>query len=1033
MRSGERAIKALRGLTPDNLFLSLGGRAKIGLARVIARFLPGNFAIWVSLLDNSHLEKQVRIPYGVRSLLPGTSAYSVPRLHLIVERDDWITLQRDALRAIGRHAETSRPSKARPTSRVSTTSLLELLRRFGRDLDKTHGVIRLNLLESDHTRTIRLALNEASLSPTGAHLDVDVPRPILDRILTGDLDLAGALLRGHIRVGGDIGLAADLTNAIDGPSPSRCLPTPNTYIGLSDHPIDRDVIDFDNAFDLFGSSPRTAASVLRVDLRERRDNTFVFDGRGYDVYRNRRMEMDHTYITDDEMPFTEMTWQIDFLRSDAYRVRLATGRDVLENSTPMVATDIANTGLDVTLDEHVDHYMLRTDALQLKVYREDFRTEVFDAAGHKITEVGGRQKTLFSTVLDSFPTGFIHDDETGHDFAIENFTLSPGEAIYGFGEQFSTLNKRGQTVGLWMIDGMGNTTGRTYKDIPFFMSTAGYGVFVNHVLPMTFFVGTRSYVHNLLAAEGEDLDYYFFYGPSLKRIAAAYTDLTGKSPVPPKWSFGLWVSRISYDSQEEVEATAERLRRERYPADVIGIDTNWFKGEWQCDWEFGPRFPDPGAMFRRLRERNLRVSMWQWPYVCEHLDIFDEAQEAGVLADGGGWDMLAFKAHTIDMSDPAAVAWYQAKLRKLFDLGAAVIKVDFGEHVRDYERFKEYSGREMHNVYPLLYNKAAFEISEDYFGRGVIWARSAYAGSQRYPLHWSGDNSSTFENMLCSLRGGLSFGLSGFSFWSNDVGGFTGTPTDRLYVRWVQFGIFNSHMRLHGGGPRFREPWNYGQEAQDIFRRMVELRYRFLPYLYSEAHDSARNSLPVLRPLAYEFQDDPTTFHIEDQFLFGRAVLVAPILTEEDDRKIYLPAGLWADGWTGDVTTGPIWIDYLAELDRVPFFYRGGYAVPHGPTMQYVDEHPLDPLTLHIVPDESGNASYTMIDDDETVAVSGRLDDGLLDLEIRSRSRDLVLNVYTTEPLERVMCTGFEVAVERTGVHRYVATLSLPDETHSGD
>jgi len=1028
-----RAQKAIRGFTPDALLFSPAGRLKIGAVRAVARFLPGDFSVWISLLKDTRLEKRVRVKFGPRSLVPGSNVYATPRLHLIVDRDDWETLQRDALQAIGQHAGPAAISTKQRTARVSIKPLLNLLHRFGEDLAGTHGLIRLNILEPDHTRTITLALNDTALAPTGAFLDVDVPRPILDRVLSGGLDLSGALLRGHIRVGGDIGLAADLTNALNGPASSRGLPTPNTYIGLSDHPIDRDAIDFDNVFDLFGSSPRTAASVLRIDLRERRGNSFIFDGRGYDVYRNRRMEMDHTYVTDDEMPFTEMTWRIDFLRSDAYRVRLAIGRDVPDNDTPMVATDITDPDLDVALEEHADHYVLRTAALQLKVYREDFRTEVFDAAGHKITEAGGRQKTLFSTVLDSFPTGFIHDDETGHDFAIENFTLSPGEAVYGLGEQFSTLNKRGQTVGLWMIDGMGNTSGRTYKDIPFFMSTAGYGVFVNHTLPMTFFVGTRSYVHNLLAAEGDNLDYYFFYGPSLKTIAAAYTDLTGKSPVPPKWSFGLWVSRISYDSQDEVEETAARLRRDRYPADVIGIDTNWFKGEWQCDWRFGPRFPDASGMFRTLRERNLRVSLWQWPYVCEHLDIFDEAQETGVLAKGGGWDMLAFKAHTIDMSDPKAVAWYQAQLRRLFGLGAAVIKVDFGEHVRDYEEFADYSGREMHNLYPLLYNKAAFEVSEEYFGKGVVWARSAYAGSQRYPLHWSGDNSSTFENMLCSLRGGLSFGLSGFSFWSNDVGGFTGTPTDRLYVRWTQFGIFNSHMRLHGGGPRFREPWNYEPETQDIFRRMLELRYRFLPYLYSEAHDSARSSLPVLRPLVYEFQGDPTTFHIEDQFLFGRAVLVAPILTEEDDRKIYLPAGLWADAWTGEVIAGPAWIDYRADLDRVPFFYRGGYAVPFGPTMQYVDEHPLDPLTLHVVPDERGHAAYTMIDDDETLTVSAQLGDGTLTLEIRSKPRGLVLNVYTIEPLESLKCAGVDVAVERVGVHHYTATLSPPDETKSGD
>jgi len=490
----------------------------------------------------------------------------------------------------------------------------------------------------------------------------------------------------------------------------------------------------------------------------------------------------------------------------------------------------------------------------------------------------------------------------------------------------------------------------------------------------------------------------------------------------------LWVSRISYDSQEEVLETARRLRAERYPADVINVDTNWFQGEWQCDWRFGPRFPDPVSMFHQLRDQKLRVCLWQWPYICEHLEIFDEAREKGVLAEGENFDMLLFKVRTIDMSNPDAVVWYQAQLRRLFELGAAAIKVDFGEHVRDYERIQECSGREMHNLYPLLYNKAAYEITQEYFGRGVIWARSAYAGSQRYPVHWSGDNSSTFENMLCSLRGGLSFGLSGFTFWSNDVGGFTGTPSDRLYERWTQFGIFNSHIRLHGGGPRYREPWNYEPRTQEIFRRLMELRYRFLPYLYSEAHHSAQAGLLIMRPLVYGFQDDPTTFHIEDQFLFGQAVLVAPILDETDERKIYLPAGLWVDGWTGEIMTGPCWLDYHADLECVPFFYRGGFAVPQGPSIQFVNEHPLDPLTLHIVPDEKCLATYTMVDDDETVVMLGQLRDRTLDLKIESNPRSLSLHIYATQEIDHVLVNEQGLTPRQVSSHHYIVVVEHKEQ-----
>ena len=1021
-----KTLKTLHNLSPSKLLDSPSGRLKIALFQALTHLLPGRFAVWLSLLEDGRLERRVRFKFGLRSLVPGDRHYRVPRFHIIVERNDWLAVQEMVLGMVDGLPDSPPLPPKQSTSSITLKPLFEMLRRIGSDLTGVHGRVRVSFLLPDRTHTLIIAINNEKLNPNGSFFDVGIPQEVVKRILTGELDLSSALLRGHIQVGGDTGLAASLVNVFNPPAempPS--LSTPNTYVGLGDHPLDKNAINLENIFDLFGLPPRKAACILRADLFERKGNSFIFSARGYDIYTNRRMEMNHRYVTDDEMPYTEMRLQLDFLREDLYRVRLAKGDSVPENVTPMIVGDLTNPHLEVTLEEHADFYMLRTPALGLKIHRRDFRVEVLNPSGGKVTEVGGRTKTLFSTVLDSFPTGLIDDEASGLHFAVENFTLAPGEAIYGFGERFSDLNKRGQTVGLWTVDGMGNTSGRTYKNIPFFMTTAGYGVFVNHVLPMTFFVGSRSYVHNLLAAEGDSLDYYFFYGPSLKKIVNTYTDLTGKSPVPPKWSFGLWVSRISYDSQDEVLETARRLRAEKIPADVINIDTNWFNGEWQCDWRFGPRFPDPETMFSEMSDQHLRACLWQWPYICEHLEIYKEAQAEGVLAEGGNFDMLLFKVRTIDMSKPKAVAWYQSQLRRLFKLGASVIKVDFGEHVRDYERYQNYSGREMHNLYPLLYNRAAFEVSKDYFGQGLIWARSAYAGSQRYPVHWSGDNSATFENPLCSLRGGLSLGLSGFTFWSNDVGGFTGTPSDKLYLRWTQFGLFNSHMRLHGTGPKYREPWNYDADTLEIFRCLIELRYRFLPYLYSEAHHSAQAGLPILRPLVYEFQDDPTTYPIEDQFLFGQAVLVAPLLTEQDQRKAYLPAGLWADGWTGDIHTGPRWIDVHADLDQVPFFYRGGYAVPHGPAMQYVDERSLDPLTLHIVPDETGGAAYTMVDDGETVTLSGQLSGDIFQMQIDSSPRELVVNLYSTTEIRSLECNGVKVALRRIGGHHFTGEHQL--------
>ncbi|NVM56409.1 MAG: hypothetical protein HWN66_22110, partial [Candidatus Helarchaeota archaeon] len=343
--------------------------------------------------------------------------------------------------------------------------------------------------------------------------------------------------------------------------------------------------------------------------------------------------------------------------------------------------------------------------------------------------------------------------------------------------------------------------------------------------------------------------------------------------------------------------------------------------------------------------------------------------------------LLSSPAHAIDFSNPEAVTWYQEKLKNLFDLGASVIKADFGEGIEPPTKFQKYSGRQMHNLFPLLYNKAAFEITEKTFGEGIIWARSAYAGSQRYPVHWSGDNSSNFENMLCSLRGGLSLGLCGFTFWSQDTGGFVGTPTDDLYIRWTQLSIFQSHIRYHGNPPRYREPWNYEPKTQNIVRNYLNFRYQLIPYLYTESQIAASQGLPILRHLALEF-DDPTVYNIEDQFLSGSNLLIAPILTKNNTRRVYIPEGSWFDYWTGEQLTGPTWITRTADIETIPIYVRAGTILPLGPEVQCTDELTDDWLLLRIYPDQNGNASYTIYDKEQRVKIMAHLEADSLKVQI---------------------------------------------------
>lgn len=553
----------------------------------------------------------------------------------------------------------------------------------------------------------------------------------------------------------------------------------------------------------------------------------------------------------------------------------------------------------------------------------------------------------------AYPLGFAdHGDER---YAFLSGSLHHSEHIYGFGEDYGRVDKRQVRKRLWNVEAFSNASPGAYKNIPFFMSTAGYGLFINSSNAITVHVGDLEHTAlSIIVDDTTALDLFWIYGPQLRDILPRYTAITGTPALPPKWSFGLWMGRISYNRQEQVEGVAAELRRRRIPCDVIHIDTDWYEHDWQCDLEFGKsKFPDPAGMIQRLREQGFRVCLWQWPNLTIYTSLFREAQERGFLAlRSNGHPYLfpgfAGEAGFIDYSNSEAVAWIQEKFRKLFALGVAAIKVDFGEGASPEARYRNGSSEAMHNRYALLYNKAVFEVTESFYGKGnaVIWARSAWAGSQRYPVHWSGDGLARYEDLACVVRAMLSFGLSGFPFYSHDIGGFSGLPDPALYVRWAQLGLFSSHARCHGVPPR--EPWAYGEEAERIFRQYDELRYRLMPYIYSEAVACTQTSLPFARHLVLEWQDDPVAAFIEDAYLFGRYFLVAPILDETNRRRVYLPRGTWFDYWTKQQIEGGCWLEVEAPLDVLPLYVRAGAIVPYAPLMQHTEEKPWDLLTVEL-------------------------------------------------------------------------------------
>lgn len=749
------------------------------------------------------------------------------------------------------------------------------------------------------------------------------------------------------------------------------LSEPNLVYGLTDHPLDKNNSPIGGIFGiiskLFG---KRSYSIQEVRLKSRLNNIFEFEGIAYNIFLKKKMpEGVGEMYPMPQFPTKpqRVIFRIHFLHPGIYRMMCIRGNrkaedhlinEIPEHQTEMLAKDLTklnkNSGFTVEFREEDNYFHLSTAELMLQIYKTDFRIRVYTREGKFVTETSGYSKNQFPSSTDSLPLGFVKIRKNKRIYGTESFVLSPGEAIYGLGERYSSFNKVGQTIALWNWEGYGNSSGRTYKNIPFFLSTQGYGIFVNESRPITFWIGSREYNKIFIAIESPLIDYFFLHGPTLKDVLFKYTDLTGRSPLPPKWTFGMWMSRISYKSQAEVLEIAHRLRAEKFPCDVICIDTEWFTNDWHCDWKFAKdRFPDPHAMCQELKSLGFKLSLWQTPYVMSDLPEFREVKKRHLVAKNHGpFIFLTNPAVALDFSNPEAVKWYQEKLRNLFEIGANVIKIDFGEQIESHMQFQKYDGREMHNLYALLYQRAAFEISQRYFGKGFIWVRSAYAGSQRYPVHWSGDSSCSFEELLNVLRGGLSLGMCGFSYWSQDVGGFMFSPSDKLYIRWTQFGIFNSHMRYHGNPPRYREPWNYSPRTQHLVRNLLNLRYRMLPYIYTEAHYCSETGLPMLRALVLEFEKDPTVYNIEDQYLFGRNLLIAPILTEEDERIIYFPDGEWVDFWSFKRYSARTWIDYECTLDKIPVFIKAGTMIPFGPLTQYVTDLSLDSLSLLVIPDK---------------------------------------------------------------------------------
>jgi len=598
----------------------------------------------------------------------------------------------------------------------------------------------------------------------------------------------------------------------------------------------------------------------------------------------------------------------------------------------------------------------------------------------------------------------------------DELSLGVGEVVYGLGERFTSFVKNGQVVDIWNADG-GTASEQTYKNIPFYMTNRGYGVFVAQPEKVAFEVASEKVRQVQFSVPGESLTYYVIYGPTPKEVLARYTALSGLPALPPAWSFGLWLTTsftTDYD-EETVTGFIQGMADRDLPLHIFHFDCFWMKAYHWTNFEWDEAvFPDPAAMLARLKARGLRICVWINPYIAERSALFDEGMANGYLlkrpnGDVWQWDMWQAGMGLVDFTNPEAVAWYGDKLRALVDMGVDCFKTDFGERIPTDVVYHDGSDPiKMHNYYTFLYNKAVFDVLTDVLGEGeaVLFARSATAGGQQFPVHWGGDSTATFESMAETLRGGLSLAMSGFGFWSHDMGGFEQTASADVYKRWCAFGLLSSHSRLHGAAS-YRVPWLFDEEAVDVLRHFTRLKCRLMPYLFDAAVEAHTTGVPMLRAMHLEFPDDPGCDNLERQYMLGERMLVAPVFTHEGVVDYYLPAGMWISFLTGAEVQGGRWIREKHDFMGLPLMVRANSVIPVGGIDDRPDYDYADGVTFHVFGLEDG----------AKVSVGVPALDGVRELAVT------------------VGCVGQEIKVEVDGMTKPWSVLlrGVDSEAVSGD
>lgn len=671
--------------------------------------------------------------------------------------------------------------------------------------------------------------------------------------------------------------------------------------------------------------------------------------------------------------------KISVLAPNLIRVQMTpTGEFLPRRSWAVTLADQEWSPVPFEVQETVETVEITTEQLRVVVDRNPCRLQCFDLAGEP----------------------FAADAESGMAWRVGAVAgwkkIAADEHFYGFGERTGLLDQRSLLRTNWTVDAVDYDilTDNLYQAIPFFMALrpqVGYGIFCNTTFWSQFDLGAVQPGIWRMETQSSELDYYIIYGPQPAQILATYTQLTGRMPLPPKWSLGYHQCRWSYDSQDIVRKLSQEFRTRKIPCDVIHLDIDYMKGYRVFTWS-PKRFADPKQLLDDLKQQGFKAVTIVDPGVKYEPEadyqVFDEGLKHdyfvrkinGQLFHGYVWpDKAVFP----DFLRPEVREWWGNWQKSLTELGVAGIWNDMNEPALDDRPFGDPGNKisfpldapqgpedektthfEVHNLYGLLMAQAAYQGLEKLRPqeRSFVLTRSGYAGIQRWSAVWTGDNQSLWEHLEMSLPMLCNLGLSGVAFVGADIGGFAGNATAELFARWMQVGILYPLMRGHSALTTAQhEPWAFGEKVEQICRDYLELRYRLLPYIYTLFWEAATTGAPILRALLYHFPNDSKTYNISDQVMLGASIMAAPVYRPGVEyRAVYLPEGRWYDWWSGEVFEGSTHILAHAPLERMPMYVRAGAIIPMASVMQYVDEFPLEQL-MRIW---QGRGEFTLYEDD---------------------------------------------------------------------